>query len=706
MTIEKYISPLIQTQFPEFYKEYGPNFIAFVRAYYEWLEIAGNPINQARSLYDYGDIDTTLDTFIKYFKNKYMISIPPNTMADQRLLVKHILDLYKSKGSIRAYELLFRIMFNEDLQVYIPGEDLFRLSNNTFTKPQYIEISDSEYFDQIIGCTVYSTDGKGSAVVENFYIKNINNKIINVLVLSSLTGEFRYNQRIICNDLYVDSSGNTIDIAEYQNLSVTDKENYSLAINATNGPFILGSLSAIGIINGGAGFSVGEYLNVNAEQGVGGVARVSSVRDENGKVTFTLVDGGSGFSVNAAITVSGGGGTGATFKVGGLVDKEIFRINTDVIDDSKSVQLDITGSGCNLAITGTSGTFHVGDNVYSAAQVNVITADVTVLVSNNLSDGEKFTNTSLGINNLVAYRTDNTLLYFSGSDITNANLTIGTVLISNTTKTIVSVNSKFGIQNTYGNGTVSFVNSSIITLTGDFGYFVPGYGIVSANGGATATVTAITRNTDWSSFTTPTLSLKDLDIDIGLALDIYDLEVGTIAYLSQINPGQGYASDPTVDIKEQAIYDLKIQDRGGYKGYNAIVNAKAGNANGIVTSVEITDSGFGYVPDSYANLSSSNTENQTIVTGVSVVDSHGIGTGYFENRSGFLSDTQHVIDSKYWQMQSYDLIASRMLSTYEKLVRDIVHPSGIALFGTYNFRSVIPTNTANASYFSITTITP
>ena len=36
--IEKNISNLIGYQFPSFYKEEGPEFIAFVKAYYEWLE--------------------------------------------------------------------------------------------------------------------------------------------------------------------------------------------------------------------------------------------------------------------------------------------------------------------------------------------------------------------------------------------------------------------------------------------------------------------------------------------------------------------------------------------------------------------------------------------------------------------------------------------------------------------------------------------
>lgn len=827
MSIEKYISPFIQTQFPEFYKEYGTNFIAFIRAYYEWMETAGNPVNQARSLYEYADIDTTLDDFVRYFKNKYMLSIPQSTMVDQRLLTKHILDLYKSKGSKRAYELLFRILFNEDIQVYVPGNDLFRLSSNEFVKPKYIEVSDSQYLIDLIGRTITSSSGTGTAVVDNYYTKIVNNEILNVFVLSDLSGTFNYGDRIMCDDLLVNSDGDTIGRYEYNNLSDTEQAAYSLAITIADAPFVLGSLSAIGITNGGAGFQVGDILRVDSD-GDAGLARVSAVRNENGKVTFTLIDGGSGFSMHPTIRVAGGGvtsnlvisspiwtstymlfnigsntttiyssngtaansvtntyvnsllanltigdtlrvgndsigtqyltimsigntttnstvsvanislqdpysllinfdtsvngnniirvkggGEGATFRVGDLTDREVYTLNRDKINSfapgptaEDGVQIDDITVGCNVYYTGLSGQvfeLQEGGLVYSNTTGHITRPiDVSYVFNNNLANGENLSNTSLGINTLKAYRVDGSLLYVYGADVENANLTSNTRLISNTTSSIVSIINVLPVQNTYGNGTIIAANSTCIQVNGNnFGYFIPGTNIYTVNG-TIATVTSMTRNTDWTEFGTPTLSNKNLDQTIANALDIYDLEVGTITYLTAINPGEGYASDPTVSIMQQDIYDLKIADKSGYKGFNAIVTAKAGAAGGVVTAVDVYDSGFGYSPRSSANLVSSNTENQTVVSGRLVVDTQGVGSGDFTSRSGFLSDTQHVIDSKYWQMQSYDIIAPRMMYTYEKFVRDLVHPSGIALFGSFWFKSEVTTSEANAVSFSLT----
>ena len=120
-TVEKHISNFIEGQFPEFYKEHGPVFIQFVKAYYEWMESADNPVGEARSLLTYRDIDTTVTEFLEYFQKKYLYGIPFNIIINKRYLLKHILDVYRSKGSIQCYKLLFRLIYDEDVEIYQIG---------------------------------------------------------------------------------------------------------------------------------------------------------------------------------------------------------------------------------------------------------------------------------------------------------------------------------------------------------------------------------------------------------------------------------------------------------------------------------------------------------------------------------------------------------------------------------------------------------
>ena len=108
--IEKKISSLIEYQFPQFYQEEGPVFIQFVKAYYEWLEEQDNPIYLSRRILELRDIDTTIDSFLSHFQQKYLYGIPFNVIVSKRYLLKHILDVYRSKGSIQCYKLLFRLI--------------------------------------------------------------------------------------------------------------------------------------------------------------------------------------------------------------------------------------------------------------------------------------------------------------------------------------------------------------------------------------------------------------------------------------------------------------------------------------------------------------------------------------------------------------------------------------------------------------------
>ena len=66
----EYISNLVQNQFPEFYREDGQNFIALVKAYYEWLEEDEKTNSISRNLFSTRDIDETAENFFQYFKSK------------------------------------------------------------------------------------------------------------------------------------------------------------------------------------------------------------------------------------------------------------------------------------------------------------------------------------------------------------------------------------------------------------------------------------------------------------------------------------------------------------------------------------------------------------------------------------------------------------------------------------------------------------
>lgn len=747
MFIEKFISPFVEAQFPQFYQEEGPLFIAFAKAYYEWLEETNNIINRSRSLLEYRDIDTTLESFIKYFKNKYINSLPENIVADKKLLMKHILDLYRSKGTEKSYALLFRLLFNEDIEIYTPGKYIFKLSDNEWVMPKYVEVSDSPFLFDLIGKKIYSSSLNSTAIVENYFTKQVNNKLVNVLSLSNIQGNFKYGEKILSEDF--------------------------TSITIDNAPIILGSLSSIGVIEGGLNYTVGDLLNISGT-GKGGVARVAATKSRNGEVTFDLINGGSGFSLNAIINIDGGvlsisnitqtdpvvvqtannhnlesgdsiridlvegmeeinisaynyyanvltantfeiyhnaplsntvdgsafgtylantgfvyfntGGENASFEIGSIVNKEIYRINTDTIDNYVSTVIDSKVSGYEIAVSNVQGAgFTIGNSV-RMANVDVRELDVDLLTETVPLVGENLSNAFFGISNLTIVSTDGSYLAVKGSDVYNSNLINGVHLLSNTSGTNFHVLSTYSVETINATATVISSNSSVIGVNNQVGYFVYGEKLLNDSAAANATIGVVTRKTNWNFPKVTLPDLENLNTDIQNALTTVDLEVGTIASLKNINSGEGYASDPVVTILEPAIYTLREDDgNGGVKGYNAKVLATAGFANGVVTALDIIDSGYGYERDSLVYLNSNS--NPYSIIGTSVIDLNGVAKGYWKDTRSFASDKMFLQDSFYYQNYSYEILATRMLETYEKFVLDLVHPTGMKLFGRYFVKS-------------------
>jgi len=277
-TIEDFISPFIESQFPAFYQEEGPLFILFAKEYFRWLETnesnSGKSTYYSRNLLEYRDIDTTIDDFLIYFKNKYLNGVDFNTLTDKRRLVKAAQDLYKSKGTSQSIDLLFKIVYGINIEVYTPGDDILRPSDGKWILPTYLELSRSSRSVGFVGKTITGSFSGASGFVEYIITRNINGKLIDVMFLSNTDGTFSTGDIITENGIIQDA------------------------------PKVIGSLSRIDITAGGSGFSVGEEVKIISNSGVEGLATVTGVEDQTGVVSFTLVNGGWGYSNTATTDVS------------------------------------------------------------------------------------------------------------------------------------------------------------------------------------------------------------------------------------------------------------------------------------------------------------------------------------------------------------------------------------------------------------------
>lgn len=331
MAIEKFLSPFITSQLPRIYSEEGPLFVAFIKAYFEWMENAGqaigsNPIYDARRLLEYRDIDETLPQFLTFFKNKYMSGVPALTGLDDegRLAQKHIKELYASKGNTQGLKLLFRLLYNTDVDVYLPGNDILRPSDGTWRVPQYLEVSANPLNVLLVGEEITGRESGAKAIVEGFNTRYINRRQINVLTLSNVRGVFRTGELALAPT--------------------------NIISDPVRNPRILGSLSSIRVNESGFGWKVGDVVDVVGGSGIGGKAVVSAVSPRDGAVVFTIVEGGSGYSVDyTEVDVQKSNplqpGTGATFRVGEISNREVFTLALDEISGYAATPLDAPDYG-------------------------------------------------------------------------------------------------------------------------------------------------------------------------------------------------------------------------------------------------------------------------------------------------------------------------------------------------------------------------
>lgn len=271
---EKNIAHLIESQFPTFYQEDGELFIEFVKKYYEWMQSSNNAIYHSRRLLEYKDIDSTVDSFIIYFKEKYLNAIQFETVSNTKQFVKHSLDLYRSKGTERSIDLFFKLVYGKPAEVYYPGDDVFKPSAGRWTVPKYLEVEKTGNLKNFVNSQIVGLNSGATAFVEKYIRKKIKGKFIELFYISAISGTFLKDERI--------ASTRTGEV----------------------GPTILGSVNTLQVITGGSNYNRGDIVTLYSNNGAQAKARVAATSNISGLVSFSLVNGGWGYSSNTQVLVS------------------------------------------------------------------------------------------------------------------------------------------------------------------------------------------------------------------------------------------------------------------------------------------------------------------------------------------------------------------------------------------------------------------
>jgi hypothetical protein len=442
-------SLLVGRQLPEFVRDEYPTFVTFLEAYYEFLEKKqgtqkNDLVNAAKSLRDIRDVDSSIAEFETNFYNTYASLIPIEVQSDKALLFKHLVPLYRSKGSDASFKLLFRLVFGEDIDLILPKNNVLKASGskwqidnklriNAQISSRYVGNGSTKIFNlaQVSTAnqiTVY-VDGIEKNLTTDFFLKveyrqlifktaPTNNSVITV-EYSQFDPALLYNRKVTGL-----TSGASAIIESTNRRIISDSLNLGLPIelvvnaNSLDGNFLNGEnvsipildsneilidirastfsiVRAIDIINGGVNYNVGDVIVVSG----GGSTESATIRVEDvfrGTIDRILVHhGGAVFTYGSDVRVSGNGSSVLTLVVDGVDTSGANASNTFIISTDTISNFNGSVHAANSLISGAAyGFTNFGTANLSTRIIDSLTFDtlavgpitnVSILFSNVLS---------------------------------------------------------------------------------------------------------------------------------------------------------------------------------------------------------------------------------------------------------------------------------------------------------------------------------
>lgn len=699
--IEKKLSNIVKYQFPSLYRDEDDNlFISFVEAYYEWLEQEHNILHESRNFLENRDIDETVENFLIFFQKKYLYGIPFDVIINKTYLLKHVLDVYRTKGTIKCYKLLFKLIYDEEIDVYLPGRDMLRSSDGTWKEPKYIEISYSQNAAELVGKTIIGMVSGITAIVESYVNEAINGNIITILYLSNILpkgGNFRIGEKIINN---------------------SDIDSDDLINIVSDAPSIIGSLDHIEFLNGGLSFIVGDMLKIAQRDivtdniisnGIDGIVRVTEIGPARGILDFNIINPGSGYMANASTFVYNNAndvtGNGGSFSLGTLLSTQSIEFNSDIIGAFADKQLDETSYGLPEDSAANATSTLQSSLTYNTGVFGGILSLTNINRGNNYTYPPnvfiRSTHSSMPMEGTVSFDSGTANVTGTGTEFTrflSNNVLIG--LQSNTSD--VSTLEMSLIK--------EVVNNTLLIL----------YGVPNSNS-VSDSIYKMSPDILESNFAYYQDELIGPEFTIsGLNANVYasgGIGNGSIKTAIALNSGRGYVDNETVTLYLYGAIDTPSIITGGENYTNGDILVCAGgealtpaqgyittDANGVITDVSLTYYGAGYVTEptiivksdtgTGAHLTTVLVEFNPLYEVSGLVKKGGIGKrmGYWDTTRGFLNSDKYLQDSYFYQDFSYQIKAATSFNKYRDILYNTFHIAGTELFGQYLIVDIVSLN--------------
>ena len=367
------LSDKVAGQLPEFIQANYPTFVAFLEAYYEYMD------NQAVDILAVKDIDDTLDDFITYFKSELATSFPYDSDKDrERFLLKHVKEQYLAKGSEASYKLLFRILFGKEVYMDYPGKRMLRISDGKWKQDVSIFVRvDAGDPKDLIGKTVDIQTSK---------------KIYRTDIVKGVTTANRITANVEQANIF-DATQNIweifLDRNFYGDVVAGDTVKYGASFQGQ----ILPCTSKLKIHQPGQDFKPGQVFQIASGDGTPLWFKVLTIYDNGGLKTIDVIKFGIHYSTDFSLTVSPTSAISNKLRkkdTSGANVSNSFQLTPDIIG-----KIDVISGGSNY--TQAPNVIVGGDGTGGAAHAVIVNGVVTEIIVDNIGSG--YTNAFVTLQN-------------------------------------------------------------------------------------------------------------------------------------------------------------------------------------------------------------------------------------------------------------------------------------------------------------------
>ena len=414
---DKKTSLLISRQVPEFVRDEYPKFVNFLEAYYEFLENKqtgkdNDLLVKSQDLRYVSDVDYSIDAFEDQFLNTFASLLPKDISVDKAFLIKNLLPIYLAKGNEKSFKLLFRMIFDEEVEVIQPKNSILRASDGKWLIEKAFRISQDVYsYYTANGNTSSTAVESGNTVFQMAQVAGSEEIAVYVDGVLQTSG---YNVRRESKKVLFD----TAPAANSEIKILYNNFDYGILVNRkltgiTSGAYAVVERTAQKTINAKSAFEL--YVNDKTLVGTfenGENGTINIVGDNNEIVnieviglstlaSITVTDGGASYNVGDPVTITGGGASETAQAIvsevfSGYINKVLvlsggagFKVGSNVVVVNQTPNTALT-----LAIDGVDVS---GSN--SANSFVVDTTRIANYASITISDADYgFPNTSISEN--------------------------------------------------------------------------------------------------------------------------------------------------------------------------------------------------------------------------------------------------------------------------------------------------------------------